>query len=175
MEFNTVQVIKIIIAIVFFVALQGLLPLYIPQFTRVDIPLVLSVYLALKRNPMQGTLVGAATGYTSDIASGVSLLGAGGFTKTLIGFIIASINVHFAIDNKLTRLFVLVLASVVNVTLFLALHYVFNSLPINLNTPEIVKLTAWQAAGNLIIGFFLFPILDRIFTQNSYGGNARVY
>jgi len=70
---------------------------------------------------------------------------------------------------------VLVLASVVNVTLFLALHYVFNSLPINLNTPEIVKLTAWQAAGNLIIGFFLFPILDRIFTQNSYGGNARVY
>jgi rod shape-determining protein MreD len=173
-----VQVVKIVIAIILFLALQSLLPNYIPRFAsgvlpKIDITLILTVYLSLKRNPLQGTIVGATTGYSQDLISGVSLLGAGSFTKTIIGFTVSTINVRFAIDNKLTRLFILVGASIVNVLLFLGLHYVFNSVPQDLHAPEIVKLTAWQAAGNLIIGFFLFPILDRIFVQDSYLANGR--
>lgn len=167
------QIIKIIVAIIVFVGLQGLLSNYIEEFKRLDLTLILIVYLSLKRNPMQGTIVGAAAGYAYDLIAGVGLLGASGFTKTLIGFITATINVRFAIDNKLTRLIIIVIASIVNVMLFIGLHYVFNSLPEGLNLREIVKLTAWQAAGNLIIGFLLFPIFDRIFVQNSYSASTR--
>jgi len=168
-----VQIVKIVIAIIFFVGLQGLLSNYIREFNRLDLTLVLIVYLSLKRNPMQGTIVGAIAGYAYDLVSGVGLLGASSFTKTVIGFITATLNVRFAIDNKLTRLIIIVIASIVNVMLFLGLHYVFNSLPEGLNLREIVKLTAWQAAGNLIIGFFLFPIFDRIFVQDSYSASTR--
>lgn len=172
------QVVKIIIAIILFLALQSLLPNVIPQFAssflpRVDLTLILTVYLSLKRNPLQGTIVGATTGYSYDLISGINLLGASSFTKTVIGFTVSTINVRFAIDNKLTRLFILVGASIVNILLFLGLHYIFNSMPEGLTAPEIVKLTAWQAACNLIIGFFLFPVLDRIFVQDSYLATGR--
>ncbi|MBI4850464.1 MAG: rod shape-determining protein MreD [Acidobacteria bacterium] len=162
------QIIKIILAIILFVALQGLLSNYIEEFKRLDLPLILIVYLSLKRNPMQGTLVGATTGYLYDLIAGVGLLGASSFTKTIIGFTTATINVRFAIDNKLTRLIVMVIASIVNVMLFIGLHYVFNSLPEGLNLREIIKLTVWQAAGNLIISFLLFPVFDKIFAHNPY-------
>lgn len=167
------QIIKIVIAIILFVSLQGLFSNYFVEFKRLDLTLILIVYLSLKRNPMQGTLVGAGAGYLYDLVSGVGLLGASSFTKTLIGFITSTLNVRFAIDNKLTRLIVIAVASIVNVLLFIGLHYVFNSLPEGLNVREIVKLTAWQAAGNLIIGFLLFPILDRIFTYNPYSASTR--
>lgn len=163
------QIFKIIICIIVFVALQGLLP----RFFNVDLTLVLTVYLALKRNPLQGTLVGASAGYSLDILSGVKLIGAGSFTKTVIGFVLSTINVHFAIDRKLTRLIILVVSSIVNPLLFLGLHYIFNQMPQVLTGQEIVKLTAWQAAGNLIIGFLVFPILDKIFAEESYLGGHR--
>ncbi|MEW6730734.1 MAG: rod shape-determining protein MreD [Acidobacteriota bacterium] len=165
------QIFKIIISIIILVAIQGSLSRYLHWFERVDLTLVLTVYLSLKRKPMQGTLVGAGAGLAYDAVSGVQLLGASGFTKTLIGFILSSLNVHFAIDRKLMRLFILVLASVANVLLFLGLHSVFNALPISMVPREIAKLTVWQAAGNLILGFFLFPILDRAFVEQPYVGS----
>jgi rod shape-determining protein MreD len=146
----------------------------VPQFSRVDLTLILTVYLSLKRKPMQGTLVGAAAGYGYDLMSGVKLLGASSFTKTIIGFTISTINVHFAIDRKLSRLFILVAASVVNKLIFIGLHSIFHAMMQDWTPPEIVKLTAWHAAGNLIIGFFLFPILDRAFAEQPYVGNRRM-
>jgi rod shape-determining protein MreD len=168
-----VQIVKIIIAIILAVALQGLITKFVPQFSRIDLTLILTVYLSLKRKPLQGTLVGAGAGYAYDLMTGVKLLGASSFTKTVIGFTLSTINVHFAIDRKLTRLFILVLASVVNKLLFIGLHSVFHAMLLEWTPPEIVKLTAWHAAGNLILGFFLFPILDRAFAEQPYVGSRR--
>src|SRR5262249_1766889 len=116
-------------------------------------------------------LSGAGAGIAYDVLSGGSLLGAGSFTKTVIGFILSSLNVHFAIDRKLMRLFILAISSAANVLLFIGLYWVFNpqSPPVMNSTPsEIARLTAWQAGGNLILGFFLFPILDRVFVDRPY-------
>jgi rod shape-determining protein MreD len=171
-----VQILKIILGIILCLAFQGLIAKFFRPFDRVDLSLILTVYLALQRNPLQGTLVGASTGYGYDLLSGVRLLGASSFTKTVIGFVVATINVRFAIDHKLTRLFVLVVASIVNLLIFIGLHSifrveltsVFSSLP-RWTPPELAKLAAWHVAGNLTVGFFLFPILDRIFSEKLYG------
>lgn len=174
------QIFKIILSILFCLIFQGLIAKYVRYFDRVDLTLIVVVYLSLKRNPMQGTLVGAAAGYLFDLMAGVKLLGASSFTKTVIGFVLATTNVHFAIDRKLTRLFILVVASIVNLLIFLGLHSVFH---VELNSvftsvsnwtpPEIVKLTAWHAAGNLIVGFILFPIMDKIFVDQPYATGRR--
>jgi rod shape-determining protein MreD len=172
-----VQIFKIIVAIILFAALQGVVTRFVRRFEFVDLTLILTVYLSLKRKPLQGMLVGTGAGLAYDILTG-PLLGASGFVKTIIGFIISSINVHFAIDRKLMRLFVLVLASVGNVLLFVGIYLVFNfndqvPLPMSSTPGEIAKLTAWQAAGNLILGFFLFPVLDRAFVEQPYVGSRR--
>ena len=170
------QIFKIVLAIIVSVALQGVLTKFVRRFEFTDLTLVITVYLSLKRKPIQGMLVGAGAGLAFDAVSGGPLLGASGFAKTIIGFILSSINVHFAIDNKLMRLFMLVLASVVNILLFIGLYWVFNAqspLPMSSTPSEIAKLTAWQAAGNLILGFFLFPILDRAFVEQPYVGSRR--
>ncbi len=170
---------KIILCILLAVGIQGAVSRHIPGFEYLDLTLIITIYLSLKRNPMQGTLVGSASGLTYDAISTGPLLGASGFTKTLIGFVISSLNIHFAIDRKLMRLLVVVIASVGNVLIFIGLYWIFNSktpLPQSSTPPEIAKLTAWQAAGNLILSFFIFPILDRVFVDQPYatGRRARI-
>ena len=170
------QIFKIIVAIIIFSGVQGVIPRFWGGFRYFDLTLIITVYLSLKRKPLQGMLVGMGSGLAYDALTGGQLLGASGFVKTIIGFIISSINVHFAIDRKLLRLFVLVLASVGNVLLFIGLYLVFGEqvpLPMSSTANEIAKLTAWQAAGNLILGFFLFPILDRAFVEQPYVGSRR--
>lgn len=172
------QIFKIIIAVILFVALQGVLARFVRRFEFVDLTLIITVYLSLKRKPLQGMLVGAGAGIAFDALTGGPLLGASGFVKTIIGFVLSSLNVHFAIDRKLMRLFMIVLASVGNVLLFVALYLVFNfndlvPLPMTSTPVEIAKLTAWQAAGNLILAFFLFPILDRAFVEQPYVGSRK--
>lgn len=165
------QIFKIIAAIILFVALQGALSSFMERLEYVDLTLIITVYLSLKRNPMQGMLSGAGAGLAYDVVSGGPLLGAGSFTKTVIGFVLSSLNVHFAIDRKLMRLFILTVASAGNVLLFVGLYWVFNhkSPLVGSSTPaEIARLTAWQAGGNLILAFFLFPILDKVFADNPY-------
>jgi rod shape-determining protein MreD len=177
-----VQIFKIIIAIIIFAGLQGAISRFVPRFEFLDLTLILTVYLSLKRKPLQGMLVGAGAGLACDALTGAPLLGASGFVKTIIGFILSSLNVHFAIDRKLMRLFMIVLASAGNVLLFIALYLVFNfndqvPLPMSSTPGEIAKLTAWQAAGNLILGFILFPILDpildRAFVEQPYVGSRK--
>ena len=170
------QIFKIIIAIIIFSGIQGVIPRFWDGFKYIDLTLILTVYLSLKRKPLQGMLVGMGAGLAYDALTGGQLLGASGFVKTIIGFILSSINVHFAIDRKLMRLFVLVLASIGNVLLFIGLYLVFGDqspLPLSSTPSEIAKLTAWQAAGNLILGFVLFPVLDRVFVEQPYVGSRR--
>ncbi|MCS6885174.1 MAG: rod shape-determining protein MreD [Acidobacteriota bacterium] len=170
------RLLKIIFCILLAVGLQGAISRYIPYFEYLDLTLIIVTYFSLKRNPMQGTLVGSAAGLAYDAVTTGPLLGASGFTKTLIGFTIASTNVYFAIDRKLLRLFVVVLASIANVLTFIALYWIFSSnnpLPSSSTPQEIAKLTAWQAAGNLILSFFIFPILDQVFADQPYSIGRR--
>ncbi|MBL8148760.1 MAG: rod shape-determining protein MreD [Blastocatellia bacterium] len=170
------NIFKIVLVVLVVVALQGAFSRYISQIDYTDLTLIVAVYLSLKRNPLQGTLVGCLAGLSYDAVVGGPLLGASGFAKTLIGFTLSTINVHFAIDRKLMRLFMVILASAVNVLIFLGLYGLFDSqasLPISSTPSEIGKLTAFQAAGNLILAFFIFPILDKVFAEEPYVGGRR--
>ena len=103
--------VKIVVAVVVAVVLQGLIPVYVRSFSYVDLALLVTVYFALMRDPVLGMFVGFAAGLAGDIAPAAGhVAGVGGFSKTLIGFVVASIGVRFPLQGPFTRLLVIGLA-----------------------------------------------------------------
>src|SRR6266852_1594270 len=78
---------KIAVLLVVAVALQSALRSVWQPLGYVDLTLILVVYFALQRQPLQALIVGAAAGLATDfISSSPALLGAGGFSKTLTAY-----------------------------------------------------------------------------------------
>ena len=69
--------------------LQAWLPRVVGRYAWFDLPLVVTVYFALgRRNPMQGTLMGAVMGLFEDALSHHAI-GINGIAKTVVGFLAA--------------------------------------------------------------------------------------
>ncbi len=69
--------------------LQAWLPRVVGRYDWFDLPLVITVYFALgRRNPIQGTLMGAAMGLFEDALSHHAI-GINGIAKTVVGFLAA--------------------------------------------------------------------------------------
>ncbi|MGB7265701.1 MAG: rod shape-determining protein MreD, partial [Terracidiphilus sp.] len=84
--------------------LQAWLPRVVGPYDWFDLPLVITVYFALgRRNPIQGTLMGAAMGLFEDALSHHAI-GINGIAKTAVGFLAASVGVRIEVDNHIVRL-----------------------------------------------------------------------
>src|SRR5260370_33695761 len=69
------------------IALQSALRSVWQPMGYVDLTLILVVYFALQRQPLQALVAGAAAGLATDFISGrPALLGAGRFSKTLTAY-----------------------------------------------------------------------------------------
>src|SRR5437764_1097995 len=111
---------KVVVSIGVAVALQGLIPRFWQPFNYVDLPLVITVYFALMRNPVLGMLVGYVAGLGGDLApASGAVVGVGGFSKTIIGFVVANVGVRIPLQGPFTRILVLGLAALVNSLLFI--------------------------------------------------------
>lgn len=153
--------------------LQLLLTRYFAFFRYLDLALVVTVYFALQRVPIQGMLVGLLAGLAGDVVSG-GILGVGGFSKTLIGYIIAISSVRLSLESPLARLAVVVLASVANTLLFVGLYQMLEQsqipeqvLPFAGNWQELLKATGWKALADFSAALVCFALLDRLFHEHA--------
>ena len=86
------------------VLFQVYVPLFFNYLGYLELPLLVTVYLTLmRRNPIAGTLYGAAIGLMQDSVSHRPL-GMFGIVKTLVGYIAGSISVRFDVDHSVVRL-----------------------------------------------------------------------
>jgi rod shape-determining protein MreD len=81
-----------------------LFQVYLPRFFQylgyLELPLLVTVYFALKhRQPISGLLFGAAIGLCQDSLSYQHPLGMFGIVKTLVGYFAASVSQRFDVDN----------------------------------------------------------------------------
>jgi rod shape-determining protein MreD len=86
-----------------------LFQVYVPLFFQflgfLEMPLLVVVYFALmRRNQVQGLMLGALVGLAQDSLS-KNPLGMFGIAKTLVGYFAASVGVRFDVDNILLRAF----------------------------------------------------------------------
>src|SRR6266851_2286466 len=135
------------------IALQSALRAVWQPLAYVDLVLILVVYFALQREPLQALIVGAAAGLASDIISGrPALLGAGGFSKVLTAYAVYFVASRVMLDTTILRIPVLASASLIDNLVYVGMHRLLGQPP---PMPFIqslsYKLIATTTAGTIIL------------------------
>ncbi len=154
---------KVALVLLLAIVLQASLPaVWRPFKDYIDLPLIVVVYFALQRDALQALTVGAIAGLATDALSG-GLLGAGGFSKTLTAYVIASLATRIMLDNPLVRIPVLAGA-----TLFDALVYVI--LQRLLDQPSLVPFperASFKLIGTTVVGTMVLYVLDSFLSERA--------
>jgi rod shape-determining protein MreD len=137
--------------------LQAWLPRLLGKYAYFDLPLVVTVYFALgRRSPIQGTLMGSALGIFEDALTDHPI-GVNGIAKTVAGFLAASVGIRIDVENRIIRLGLIFLLSLLSSALYFFVYRFLLGLSLEwAGLPELFK-----AIGNSIIAMVLFPLLDR--------------
>src|SRR6266404_7502479 len=86
------------------VILQASLRNIWPPFRFLDLPLIVVVYFALVRDPLEALLVAAVCGIATDAVGAGGLLGSSGFSKTVTAFAVLSLGSRMMVNNPLVRI-----------------------------------------------------------------------
>jgi len=99
-RFRPVVLVLVVLAAILF---QVYVPLFFQYLAYLELPLLITVYLSLRRRqPVAGVLYGAGIGLVQDSLSHHPL-GMFGIVKTLVGYFAASVSMRFDVDNSLVR------------------------------------------------------------------------
>ncbi len=122
----------------------------------VDLVLVLVVYTSLLLGPTAGLLIGSAAGLAQDALSG-GVIGAGGFAKSLLGFVVGLLGTRFIVANALPRFVVFFVGSMAHGLVFFGLYWLID--PPGIGWPYTAA--ALQAAMNGLVGVLAFAVAER--------------
>jgi rod shape-determining protein MreD len=154
---------KIALVVALAVVLQSSLPAIWPPLVYIDLPLIVVVYFALQRDPLQSLVIGAAAGLAMDAVGGGGLLGAGGFSKTLVAYIIASLATRVMLDNPLVRIPVLAGAALLDSLLFVLLHRMLSQPTLK----PFAETASFKLIGTTVVGTLIIYILDTFFSDRA--------
>jgi rod shape-determining protein MreD len=155
-----VEGIKITIAIIIAIVLQWTLRNVAEPLAYIDFPLIIVVYAALQRNSIKAILFGTISGLAVDALSG-GLLGANGFAKTLIAYIVSEIARRVYMDNLLLRIPVIAGACLLNNLVYYGLHRLLGQQP----SGQVLVIMSYSLIGTTIAGTIVYLILDSVFVQ----------
>ena len=148
--------VTIAILLIVAIALQSALRAIWQPLTFIDLTLILVVYFALQREPLQALIVAAIAGLAMDLISGPpALLGAGGFAKVLTAYAVYFVASRVMLDTTLLRIPVLFGASIVDNLVYVGMHRLLGQTP---PVPFIQSLSskvlATTIAGTLLLYFY---------------------
>ncbi len=153
---------KIAVCVVFAVLLQTLLRQLWEPLKFIDLPLVVVTYFALRRDVVLALAVGCVAGLATDAFSG-GLLGANGFTKTLIAYLIAALVTRVMLDHPLARIPVIAGAAALDAVVYALLHQMFGQPVLR----PLVETIAYKLIATTIVGTFLFYLFDIFFSERA--------
>jgi rod shape-determining protein MreD len=153
---------KIVVIVAFAVLLQTLLRQFWEPLKYIDLPLIVVTYFALRRDVVLALIVGCVTGLATDAFSG-GLLGANGFTKTLIAYLIAALVTRVMLDNPLARIPVIAGAAALDGVVYFLAHQMLGQRPL----APFVETVAYKLIATTIVGTFMFYLLDMIFSERA--------
>src|ERR1700755_3624558 len=94
---------KLAVCVALAVVLQSNLPALWLPLAYADLPLIVVVYFALRRDAVMAVFIGTVAGLGTDLLSS-GLLGANGFSMTLTAYLLAALVTRVMIDNPLLRI-----------------------------------------------------------------------
>ena len=125
--------------------------------TRVNLVLVAVVYVALAFGAVTGLLAGTAGGLAQDALAG-GIVGIGGLSKTLVGFVVGVLGAHFIVAQPVPRFVMFVGASLAHELCFQAVYALVESRPFTVQYSPVLL----QALVNAAVGVLAFQLVDGV-------------
>jgi rod shape-determining protein MreD len=146
-----------VLAMLAALVLQAWLPRMLHGYTWFDLPLVITVYFALaRRDPIQGTLMGAGMGIFQDALTHHAI-GVNGIAKTVAGFLAGSVGARINVDNFAIRMMMTFLLSLLSSAIYVIIYRVLLGMDQEWRVLEVLM----TAVGSSLAAMVLFPLLDR--------------
>jgi len=140
--------------------LQVFVPVYVPKFAVLDLPLIVTIYFGLsRRNPSTGLLLGMVIGLLQDSLSGPTVpLGLYGIAKTIIGYLASSIGARLDTEHPAARFAMTMIFFVVHQGLITLTRRLLLAEPAPWFTVQLFI----AAAVNAVVAVLVFALLDRL-------------
>ncbi len=87
----------------------------------IDLVLIAVVYVAIKSGPVTGLMAGTVAGLIQDALAG-GILGIGGLSKTIIGFLSGVLGTQFIVTAPLPRFLLVLVATALHAAIFMGLY-----------------------------------------------------
>jgi len=129
--------------------------LTIGSTTVINLVLVAVIYAALAFGPVAGLLAGSAGGLVQDALAG-GIIGVGGFSKTLVGFVVGVLGAQFIVAHALPRILMFFAGTIIHELCYQALYALVESKAFRVAWSP----TLMQAAINSVIGVLVFMIIE---------------
>ena len=123
--------------------------------SAVNLALVAVIYLALAFGPGAGLLAGTVGGLVQDALAG-GIVGVGGFSKTLVGFVVGLLGAQFIVAQSLPRLIMFVSGTLMHELCYQALYAIVESRPFQMHWSAALI----QAAVNAFVGILAFAVVE---------------
>jgi len=151
-----VRAVGVLVAIALALALQTSLARFlVGGAAAVDLVLIVVVYVALTGGPVTGMLAGSLAGLTQDALS-IGVIGIGGLSKSIVGFVVGAIGQQFIVTAALPRLVIFLASTVAHAAIFMGLYVLLGlgSFP----SPWAPILS--QVLGNAAVGMIACTIIE---------------
>jgi rod shape-determining protein MreD len=149
--------VKLTIALIIAVVLQWTLRNVAEPLAYIDLPLIIVVYAALQRNSIRAIIFGTLAGIAVDALSG-GLLGASGFSKTLVAYGVSEIARRVYLDNILLRIPIISGACLLDDAVYYGLHRLFGQPPAG----DVLVTGAYSLIGTTIVGTLIYLMLQNM-------------
>ena len=149
--------VRLTIGLIIAIVLQWTLRNIWDGFAYVDFPLIIVVYAALQRNSIRAILFGTISGVAVDALSG-GLLGANGFSKTVVAYAVSEIARRVYLDNLLLRIPVIAGACLANDFVYYGLHRLFGQPP----SGDVLVTASYSLIGTTIAGTLVYLLLQSL-------------
>lgn len=131
---------------------------FVDYVSYLELPLLVTIYFAMmRRQPIVGSVFGAAVGLAQDSLSD-HYVGMFGIVKTVVGFIAASLSLRFDVESPLLRLTVTFALFLLHQTGYWAVARFLVGQTLELQLPQM----AIQGFLNALISIPLYLVLDRL-------------
>jgi len=143
------------------IAIQSAIAAWRP-LAFIDLGLILVVYFALQREPLQALVVGAAAGLATDALSR-GLLGAGGFSKTCTAYLVYLVASRVMLDTTLLRIPVLAGATIVDNSIYVGMNRLLG----RSTSMPFVQNVSYKVIATTITGTILLYLYNSVFSQRA--------
>ena len=149
---------KVFVVIVVSLLLQTTLARFLVRgSTGVDLVLVGVTYLGLTTGPIGGLFSGTIAGLAQD-SLGTGVLGIGGLSKTVVGFLAGIIGTAFIVNQPIPRFLVFFGATWVEMLITGGLHVMLDPHPVPISWAGILA----RALGNALVGVVAFQLIEAV-------------